>query len=406
MRIKNIIILAGGDSTRFWPLEDKCFIDFLGKPLIFHILNSIKEYTENLWVVANEKNKKKFFFFKEIFSPKINLITQKDLSLGMAGALLSCEKKIKGEVLILNGSDIFNFKILADYIKKIRLNKLKLLFLGKQMKEYFPGGYFIFNKKKEIIRVLEKPDKNNLPSNYVKLVCDYFFDFNFLISQIKKIEEKTDDVYERSLNLITSEYFKGDLFLYEGYWFFLKYPWHTLLLTDYFLNQVLKDKIIIGKNVKINQTAKIVPPCYIGDNTIIGDFALVIKSHINKDCLIGGYSEVTRSYIGKKVFLHRNYVGDSVLDDEVLLGAGCVLANLRFDEREIKSQIKEQKINTNFKKLGAIVGKRSKLGVNSTILPGIKIGKCSIIGPGEIVTKDILDGKFIFKEERKNNLVI
>ena len=33
-KIKNILILAGGDSTRFWPLEEKNLINFLGTPII------------------------------------------------------------------------------------------------------------------------------------------------------------------------------------------------------------------------------------------------------------------------------------------------------------------------------------------------------------------------------------
>ena len=33
-KLKNGLILAGGDSTRFWPLEEKNFFSFLGKPLI------------------------------------------------------------------------------------------------------------------------------------------------------------------------------------------------------------------------------------------------------------------------------------------------------------------------------------------------------------------------------------
>jgi len=121
--------------------------------------------------------------------------------------------------------------------------------------------------------------------------------------------------------------------------------------------------------------------------------------------LIGGYSEVTRSYLGNKVFLHRNYVGDSVIADNVLMGAGAVLANFRFDGQPIRSKVLKEKITTSFLKLGAIIGERSKVGVNATILPGVKIGKKTFIGPGQIVKEDIADNKFFFDNKLKDNLL-
>ena len=158
----------------------------------------------------------------------------------------------------------------------------------------------------------------------------------------------------------------------------------------------------MGKNVKIAKTAKIEGPCFIGDNTIIGDFALVRQSHIGKNCLIGAYSEVTRSYLGNNVFLHRNYIGDSVLADNVLFGAGAVTANFRFDQQTIKSQINGKKLDTNLTKLGAIIGEGAKIGVNSTLLPGIKIGSKTYIAPGHTISEDVKDKMFVRKGLIKN----
>ena len=39
-----IVILAGGQGKRMWPIAtDKCLIPFLGKPLLYHNLKQIKE---------------------------------------------------------------------------------------------------------------------------------------------------------------------------------------------------------------------------------------------------------------------------------------------------------------------------------------------------------------------------
>ena len=151
---------------------------------------------------------------------------------------------------------------------------------------------------------------------------------------------------------------------------------------------------------------KIVGPCYIGDDSVIGDYSLIRESQIGENCLIGSYTEIARSHIGNGVFLHRNYIGDSVLSDEVMIGAGGVTANFRFNERTVASMINDEKIDTNLSKLGALVGRLSKLGVNTTILPGIKIGKNCLVGPNETVRYDLEDNIFLVKGEERENLNI
>jgi bifunctional UDP-N-acetylglucosamine pyrophosphorylase/glucosamine-1-phosphate N-acetyltransferase len=164
--------------------------------------------------------------------------------------------------------------------------------------------------------------------------------------------------------------------------------------------------VIIDENVVVGDFVKILGPVYIGKNSIIGDYSLIRESHINDDCLIGSYSEIARSYIGNKVFLHRNYVGDSVLDDKVMMGAQAVTANLRFDGETINSYVMDEKIDTNFYKLGTIIGKESKIGVNTTIFPGVKIGKKTWVAPKEAIRYDLEDLTYLIDGEEKNNLQV
>ena len=53
-------------------------------------------------------------------------------------------------------------------------------------------------------------------------------------------------------------------------------------------------------------------------------------------------------------------------------------------------------------KLGVIIGKLSKIGVNATIFPGVKIGKQSWIGPGEVVKYDVDDKTYLNNGEEKD----
>lgn len=426
-KIKNILLLAGGDSTRFWPLENKLFFGFLNKPLILYQIEQLLKYGNLVTIVANKSNAtaiKRLIDNTEI--KDVQIIIQKDDYDGMAGAVWSVKNHLKGEVLIVNGSDLIDLTVISKLYLLIDQGN-KLIMTGKQFSEYFPGGYFRFDDNqpagvqgKKIIEIIEKPGKDKRPSSIVKLVFDYYADLDELLKYFSQVKTQKDDLYEITINKILKGDLKQAFLSYDSYWFGLKYPWDVLSMMKNFLSSIKENDIsskteisgkslitgpvVIGENVKIGDFSKIVGPAFIGDNTVIGDHTLIRESQIGEDCLIGSFSEVARSYIGNNVFLHRNYIGDSVLDDGVSLGAQAVTANLRFDGKTVKSTIGQDKIDSNLHKFGAVIGNGSKIGVNSTILPGIKIGKNSIISPHHSIAGDIPDNSFIRKEVFKNKL--
>ena len=419
-KIKNILLLAGGDSTRFWPLQNKLFFSFLGKPLILFQIEELLKYGELVTIVANKSNATTIKRLIDNVNLKpVQILVQKEDYPGMAGAVFSAKNHIKGEVLIVNGSDLIDYSIISKLSLLINQEN-KLILLGKKINEYFPGGYFKFDDNKKVIEIVEKPGKDKLPSSIAKLVFDYFADINILLNHFSQIKTKNDDFYELTINRLLSDDLKQSYFLYDSYWFALKYPWQVLTMMKNFLlkiketkisatamiskKAIIVDPVVIGNNVKIGDFCKIVGPTFIDDNSVIGDYSLVRESQIGQDCLIGSYTEVARSYIGNNVFLHRNYIGDSVLGNDVMFGAQAVTGNLRFNGEKISSSVNEEKVDTNMNKLGAVVGNLSKIGVNATILPGMKIGKETWIGPGEIVKYDVDDKTYLADGEEKINV--
>jgi len=389
-KLPTILILAGGDSDRFWPLKNKNYWQFLGKSGLEHQINFYSQITDKIILVENENNQsialKLVAKLKEELKCKIELVFQKQDLPGQGGAVLSAQDQLKGEVLIVNANDYYEEKILKDLVVQITEKNPDLFFLVKKTNEYFPGGYLKLEKN-QLKAIIEKPASDNLPSDLVKLVVDYVRDSQKLVNLLKNTQTENDDQYELALNQYMTQVENIQYLINDSEWFTLKYPWQILPLTQHFLSR-LGTQVKVGNNVKISPTAKIIGPCFIGNNTVIGDFSLVINSHIGANSLIGGYCEVTRSYLGDKVMLHRNYVGDSILADEVLMGAGAVTANFRFDQKPIGSLVKNNKINTNVIKLGAMIGNSTKIGVNSTLFPGVKIGSNKLVLPGSIVNKD------------------
>lgn len=77
------------------------------------------------------------------------------------------------------------------------------------------------------------------------------------------------------------------------------------------------------------------------------------------------------------------------------MGSGAVLANLRLDDGEISSTVREAKVGTGKTKLGSMIGTGSRIGVNASVMPGIKIGQDSFIGAGVTVDRDIPEKSYV-----------
>lgn len=413
-KVKNIVVLAGGDGTRFWPLKKKALFLFMGKPLICHLLDNISQYGEKITVVINPEYRNDF---SQCLNKNIQLIDQQSNS-GMAGAVLSCKGSVEGSTLIINAEDIINFSYIEKLLNKAEEEKLDLVFLAKKTSTYFPGGYLRLENNK-LVEIVEKPDPKETPSNLVSLVFDFFSDFQLIVDTLETISGNEDDRYEKAKNSIIKKTNNTNYLEFDDFWYALKYPWHVLMMKDYFLKNtksfrgqnvsvdntaIIQGEVYLDDGVKVMNHAKIVGPCYIGKNVVVGSYAMVIESMIGEGSIVGGYSEVTRSYLGKKVMLHRNYVGDSVLFDEVMMGAQAVTANFRFDKETIRSVIGQNKIDSNLYKFGSIVGSGSKIGVNCTILPGIKIGNNTFIAPHHSISEDVPDSLFVRKGIFKNKI--
>lgn len=398
-KIENIVILSGGKSTRFWPLADKNTFMFCGKPLIVHQVEKFLPLTHHLWIVTGQHNHDRISHLVGSYK-NVKVVTQKHE--GQAGALLAVSS-MGGEVLVVNNADIFDERVICDAIFA-RRNTAKLILAAKEMDTYFPGGYLAVQGD-TVNSIIEKPSPDKLPSNMVRLVADYFSHFDEFASILQKHKEvATDGAYEDCLNSYITQ--NGGIYTkYNGYWHFLKYPWHVLDVQSFFLSQL---KSYRGKNVYIDKTAivegsvyledgvsiyefaKVRGPAYIGKNATVGNYSLMRESSIGQDSMIGSGSEVARSYCGKNVWLHRNYVGDSVIDDNVLFGAEAVCANFRFDEGNVHSMIKGARVDTQRHKLGVMIGSDAKIGVNVSLMPGVKINPHSRIMPNSLVTKDIV----------------
>lgn len=409
--MKNIValFLAGGDSSRCWPLSNKLLLNMLGKPLLFHSITQAAKFgITKIVVVVSKQNEANFFHLTDFFpNLTIDIVKQTDTR-DMAGAIISAKKYIAGKSLLVIGpSDIYEDVIFSNF-RQLLSTSCDGILAGITVSNYFPGAYLTIDGDK-VKTIIEKPSPESVPSNIVNFVFDYFKNANNLLTAIEETKTNKNDHYEKALGTLIK---RGQVFKflrYKGFWGYLKYPWHTLSISSYYLSKLTNQKIknasiassaVITGNVqiedkvKILENAKIIGPTYIGCGTIVGNNCLIRESMVGANCVIGFTSEIARSYVGDNCWFHNNYIGDSVISNNVSMGAGGVIANFRLDETTIKSRIADKTVDTGKVKLGTMVGTNTHIGVNVSVMPGIKIGNNSFIGAGVVLDRDLADNKF------------
>jgi bifunctional UDP-N-acetylglucosamine pyrophosphorylase/glucosamine-1-phosphate N-acetyltransferase len=418
----NVIFLCGGGGKRMFPItEDKFLLNFLGKTLLQHQLETARQAGLNQFlIIGNPANMGQIEQIAGMVSGATIELTLQKQALGIADALKSAAPFLKGEVLVVNPNDIFAASAYTSLIQEAKRKSAGSYILGCQTKEYFPGGYLVINSRNELKHIVEKPKPGQEPGNLVNILVHLHTDPKRLLEYIEKVKTTNDDVYECALDNLVKDGHKSKVILYTDFWTPIKYPWHIFDAVKYLLDlsqprisasayisekATIEGKVIISDNVRVLENAVIRGPAYIGSGSIIGNNALVRDySHIGADCVIGYSTEIKGSYIGDGCWTHSSYIGDSITGKGCSFGAGTVLANFRFDEQEISVTVGGKAIDTGRDKLGAIIGDNCKTGVNASLMPGIKIGPNSIVGSSVCLTKDLGPGKMIVAEPRYRTL--
>lgn len=143
------------------------------------------------------------------------------------------------------------------------------------------------------------------------------------------------------------------------------------------------EKIAIGRGVLIEAGALIKSPAIIGDGTEVRQGAY-LRGYclVGKRCVVGHVTEVKHSiFLNDAKAGHFAYLGDSILGNQVNLGAGTKLANLRFTGGEVGVRTPHGVVATGLRKFGAIMADGVQTGCNSVTNPGTLLGAKTMLMP-------------------------
>ncbi len=411
-----VVILAAGSNSRFFPLNTethKGFLPLLGKPLVVRALENLSQHGfTHVTLVVNKKDFGGAGLSAKL--PKYNLplkvswVLQAEAT-GQGDALLAASDHITSEHFICMSPYYPTAGELAEKLWKTQAeDQSECVFMGTQVDNPSLYGMFEFatDNPKRIMGIIEKPTQK-APSNY-KINTVYLLSKKF----VSHLAQHQSEQYSLE-SAITSYAKKHHITWVENTQNLpsLKFAWNLFEMTKYLFTSatttispeatiaqtaIIDERsgpIIIEAKAKVGDYAKIIGPCFVGKESMVGDYCLIRGGcTIEAGATVGAYTEVARSIILEKANVHFSYIADSILGQNVHVGAGLITANKRFDRKNIKTMLKGQVVEMPSNAHGVIVGAHTHLGIGTRTMPGVLLGAHTRIRPGSIIDKNTSHG--------------
>ena len=214
--IKQAFVLAGGKGERLRPLTNdlpKPLVKVKGKPILEYNIELLAKHGVTEIIIATGYLHEKieaYFRDGEKFGVKIIYSEEKE-PLGTGGALKKAESILQNQFFMLNGDNISNFDLTAIGETHCNSNCEATLTLVEVEDVSSYGVAKLLGDK--IIEFVEKPSKEDAPSNFVNAGC-------------YAINKKALELLPTEFNLIEKTMFpklaeqkKLGAFKHQGFWF-------------------------------------------------------------------------------------------------------------------------------------------------------------------------------------------
>ena len=406
------LVLCGDVGRLMHPLRgDKFNISFLGRPLLEHVIDRLHEAgIDKMVFVANSANRELVCrTAHQCSGATCHVVTQEGRA-GMAGAVEAVADYLHGPVVVVSPNDVVEPAAYSALIAAAEDSELDGAILAYRVDTYFPCGCPMVDSESRVVSVVEKPDPCSEPSDPITVSVHYQRDGQKLLQAIGTTNSEKDDLREVALASLLADGRKVRAIAQAGFCGHLKRPWDLFPVMEHFLSgmqpaisksarvassAVIEGNVVLADGVRVLEHAVIRGPAYVGCGSVVGNNTLVRGGvHIGARCVVGFSTEVKHSYIGEDCWFHSNYIGDSIIDDGCSFGSGSVTANLRFDAGVVNSTMDGTRTPTGRRKLGVIMGRHCKVGINASFLPGVKVGPEAIVCPHVCLNEDLGEGMF------------
>ena len=393
-----VVILAAGEGSRMRPLtasKPKVMLPIANKPMMEHTINAAMDAgVKEFLIVTGYREDAIMEHFKDGSHLGISVeYVHQEEQLGTANAIGYAKDYVKGHFIVLNGDMLVS----SEHIRHLISRTEDAIISVKEVEDPSQFGV-IENKEERVTRIIEKPKNpaTNLANAGIYLFGDVIFEYIDKTGKSKRGEYEITD----SLQMMIDDGCSVGYEILTSDWIDIGRPWDMLDANKVLLENIddthegtvepyatLHGNVKVGENTIVRNGAYIVGPVVIGENCDIGPNCFIRPSTaIGNDVHIGNAVEIKNSIImdGTKIG-HLSYLGDSVIGTACNFGAGTKVANLRHDNKNVKSMVKGELVDTGRRKLGVIMGDDVHTGINTSINIGTVMEPGSSTMPGEVV---------------------
>jgi UDP-N-acetylglucosamine diphosphorylase/glucosamine-1-phosphate N-acetyltransferase len=402
------VLLAAGEGVRLLPItatRPKHLIRVGGKPILEHCLDALKANgVKEALIITHYMGDaiRGYFGDGKKFGMKLEYVEQ-EVVLGTGNAASLAEGYVDGDFLLVYGDLLFGSEAVKKVLDVHKKEKPDAVMAVVPVDK--PESYGIVESKKDgsFARIVEKP-KRKAPSNLANAGL-YIFGKS-VFDALRKVKRSPRGEWELTdaVSLLASDGKVAVAEIAKADWFDIGRPWDLLDANVWALRRMqhrvlgnveegahLLGPVTVAETARVRSGAYIEGPCFIDEGADVGPNCFIRAcTSIGKNARIGNGCEVKNSIIMDGTHVgHLSYVGDSILGERCNLGAGTIIANLRFDDSTVKITVKDEVVDTGRRKMGAVLGDNVKTGVGVMLMPGVKVGSGCWVGAGFMVECDL-----------------
>ena len=409
------VIIAAGESSRFWPLNQghKSQLKLLGKPIIAWTIKGLVENDiKDIIVVhgAHSTIPQELGDGKDLGATIFYVVQEQPL--GTGNALWQARDLVRGPFFVFWPSKVNSKILVQEMVLKQRQEGSDAVLVGAETETPWDYGMMRLeaNRVKEVV---ENPPQGKEPSK-TKTTGAFFFKEDFF-SYYAGLPRHHEADFIDAINWYLKEK-TGSVVMIKEEMPALKYPWETLSLMDILFrfpsfapqvaasahigtNVTIEGPVFVGENAVIKANTVIEGPAFIGPGCEIG-YNNVLRGPVNleQNVKTEAFCEIKHSIFQEGVHTHSGYFGDSIISSNCRFGAGFVAANKRIDRNTVSSQVKGQKVDTKLHALGLVAGPDAKFGIQAGTMPGVFVGANAVVGPGTIIVENVPDRMKFFQK--------
>lgn len=404
------VVLAAGEGIRLQPItltRPKHLIKVGGRPILEHCLNALKAsgIDEALVITHYMADAiRQYFGDGKSLGLKIEYAEQKE-ALGTGNALGVAEPYVKDEFLTVYGDLLFTVEAVKSVIETHSKEKPSATMAVVPVENPENYGIVELENEKNVKRIVEKPDREQAPTNFANAGV-YVFSAE-IFEKIRATSASARGEWEipDALSLLINE--KKPVLavkISRDEWMDIGRPWDLLEANRWALARTkhkisglvengarLIGPVTVAESARIRSGAYVEGPAFIDEQCDVGPNCYIRPgTSLGRKVRIGNACEIKNSIVMDRAHVgHLSYVGDSILGENCNLGAGTITANYRLDSGTIKMVVRDNVVDSGRTKLGVVLGDNVKTGIKALFMPGVKVGTNSWVGPSVIVGRDL-----------------